>query len=807
MRKISVIVAFLLVCVFVLPGHADNQPVTQDRITSTNDDSTQAIEVIGHLGGSFGVPVFDGDIAYLAVGHSIGALDISDLANISALENTGYLPISSNSEICLGGNTITAFNDNMLYLVDIQDPTTPSQVGEYTFSNHIWSTASSGPYVYIASNNQLHVMDISDPAAPTLEFSLAVPTTFEVMRISGNHIITLGAGNLYVIDIANPLAPQLADSLTTLEDAWDLAVSGNRAYVQTSDLGIAIVGVSENGQASLLGTHTFEFTGWGFITDLAANGNLVFVTAYSSGLRVLDTTNPANATEVGSIDTGWFAWNVASKSNSVFVVDTANTMTVYNVSPSGTPTHVGTYNPMGYTYAVDVSGDYAYLYDNGDGMRVVNVSDPTHPVETTLYPFFNYSEGIPVDVKADSRYVYVADSQNLRKIDVLDPGNPVSVGQTSDSGEHLALYGSYGYVADRERELKIFNLSGSPTQIGAYTSSGTILDVNVSGNHAYLLEEPDCDSTPCSGSYKLQVLGLGTPTNPQALGSYTFLYPDDGENRFEDFDVSGNFAYIAEGCTWEDLGGYWVCQGGGLHIIDISNPNSPVLLRSTPLGNATSIGAIAADGTYIYLTANNKLEVWDVFNPQSPGLLARLPDMGASHIVFENSLVYLNDDGLTILQPNFQSQFFVAPAGGSVSSEVDNTQYQFPALTFSEAVTFTHNLRLETNFPMPPNLIGIGHAFENGAVNSGGLAVNPSAAYTVTISYTQDEIGSADENTLALYFWDGTQWQIAPGSLPGSGIKSTPDSTTSSITATPDTFGFWAVLGETNRLFLPLVNR
>ncbi len=71
--------------------------------------------------------------------------------------------------------------------------------------------------------------------------------------------------------------------------------------------------------------------------------------------------------------------------------------------------------------------------------------------------------------------------------------------------------------------------------------------------------------------------------------------------------------------------------------------------------------------------------------------------------------------------------------------------------------------------------------------------------YTLTIQYTDAEKGPAIENTLALYYWDGAQWVQEPTGAVNAAANT--------ITATPNHFSFWAVLGQTQRLFLPLIQR
>jgi hypothetical protein len=71
--------------------------------------------------------------------------------------------------------------------------------------------------------------------------------------------------------------------------------------------------------------------------------------------------------------------------------------------------------------------------------------------------------------------------------------------------------------------------------------------------------------------------------------------------------------------------------------------------------------------------------------------------------------------------------------------------------------------------------------------------------YVITIHYTDTEKAGAKEDTLKLYWWNGSQWILEPTSSvdPGNNV----------LTATPNHMSLFAVLGETERVFLPLALR
>jgi hypothetical protein len=101
---------------------------------------------------------------------------------------------------------------------------------------------------------------------------------------------------------------------------------------------------------------------------------------------------------------------------------------------------------------------------------------------------------------------------------------------------------------------------------------------------------------------------------------------------------------------------------------------------------------------------------------------------------------------------------------------------------------------------LPRDLIDIGHSFDLTALISDTRQSLTSLDddYTVTVSYGDTELGVAIESTLALYYWDGSQW-----------VKETSSAVNAAdnvVQATPNHFSQWAVLGETNRSLLPLAS-
>jgi len=142
----------------------------------------------------------------------------------------------------------------------------------------------------------------------------------------------------------------------------------------------------------------------------------------------------------------------------------------------------------------------------------------------------------------------------------------------------------------------------------------------------------------------------------------------------------------------------------------------------------------------------------------------------------------------------------IGTGGGSLTSYHGDTTIQIPAGAITDTIVIT--LSPASILPPGGNLTGIGHAFDVTAVYSSTgqpAQLAPGQTYTLTVHYTDAEKGPAIEETLALYHWDGSQWVKEPSSMV--------DTAANTVTAHPNHFSRWAVLGETRRVYLPLVLR
>ena len=141
--------------------------------------------------------------------------------------------------------------------------------------------------------------------------------------------------------------------------------------------------------------------------------------------------------------------------------------------------------------------------------------------------------------------------------------------------------------------------------------------------------------------------------------------------------------------------------------------------------------------------------------------------------------------------------------GGILTTYDSSTSIELPSGAVSEPTVLLH--RPATGMPRRGKLNSFGRVFNLTALYSDtGMAAQivPGYVYSVTVHYTEAKLGPTAEDTLALYGWD----QDA-GAWTQEGISNTLDTVADTLTAQVDHFSQFAVIGKTNRVYLPLVLR
>ena len=285
----------------------------------------------------------------------------------------------------------------------------------------------------------------------------------------------------------------------------------------------------------------------GEASDVEVVGNLVYVADSSSGLRVIDVSDPASPIELGAIDTQ-NAHSVDVAGTLAYVADTWPGLRVIDISNPASPTELGAFVTAADAFGVEVVGTLAYVAAGSSGLRVIDVSNPSALTELGAIDTPANAQGVAVmgDV------AYVADgASGLRVIDVSNPAAPVEVGaiDTPANAMDVTVVGTLAYVADNVSGLRVIDVSNPavPVEIGAIDTPGGAFDVAVVGTLAYVADE----------ALGLRVIDVSNPAAPVEVDSI------DTPGQAQGVAVVGDLAYVADGHS-------------GLQIIDIGPEFDPL---------------------------------------------------------------------------------------------------------------------------------------------------------------------------------------------------------------------------------------
>jgi hypothetical protein len=404
--------------------------------------------------------------------------------------------------------------------------------------------------------------------------------------------------------------------------------------------------------------------------------------------------------------------------------------------------------------AVAVSGDFAHVAAYTSSLRIIDVSDPAHPAEASVYD----APSKAYEVKVIGNRAYVGDVgtyfnghyevTGMIIVDVSDPHTPVEIGTWKTGGEPrgIEVAGSYAYVAN------------SCPATGA--KGLRIVDITnpVTPTESSFFETPGCalDLTVtgeyayvAAQTYGLNVVDIQDPEHPMLAGQR------ETDNLAVDVAVEGNWACVAgAGYAFPETRGLWI-----MDVSDLQNITAPGFYN-TP----STAEAVIVEGGYAFVAAFSRgLRLIDVSDPEAPAEVAFHETPGSSwNLDLVGNYVYVAEDqGLAILRIlHDKARGLIPLEGGTLASSSGGTRLDFPSESFTRAISlaYGHLWRDQESEPMA----GIGRTFELTAVH-------------------------ADS---------GLPAQLVPGK-----------SFTPTIVATPDHLSLWAVLGETRRVYLPLILR
>ncbi len=566
----------------------------------------------GGFGGCYKNTYYDGEYLYVAHYQGVSVFDISDP---DSPEEIGFCLTNG---FCYGlwvdGDYAYVGNGyESLLVVDISDRTDPSIVGEAPNEWFATGIFVEGDYAYLADGyfqaqdqGGLLIYDISDNEHPTRVGKLSTPQggPNEVVVIDEYAYIANGQDGLLIADVSNPASPLRVGSYGT-SYACDLAVRDNYAYIADNTGGLVIIDHSIKQFPMQVGSYDTDGVAWG----IQLVGDHAYIADEENGLVIIDVSNPNFPVLVGSLDTDDEALKVAVVGDRAFIADNRNGLVVADISIAANPQESGHFDTAGMVMDLELADSYVYVCNN-DKIFILEQSDISHPKHVGFYQASGNGAGEGVHVAVDGSYAYLANGEaGLQVLDVSNPSDPTLVGGQDTAGLALDIFldGDHAYVVDGENGLVIMDISNPtlPQQVGHYDTNDIARRIVVRDGLAYVGDRFE----------DLQIIDVSNPMSPTFVGNWT---SEDG--HVNSVALSGDYAYLSVGSA-------------GLRIIDISNPASPVEVGDYPTNGFAMLG-VNVIGHHALLGDNlNGVVIVDISDPSDPQLAFHYDTPDASSVI------------------------------------------------------------------------------------------------------------------------------------------------------------------------------
>jgi hypothetical protein len=275
-------------------------------------------------GRDYGVTVV-GNCAYVKEVLKIKAIDIADIYNPREL---GYF--ESNWQINdfdISGNVGFTIQMATTYLhaIDLTNPANLTVLGTFSdsYNDVHYRMAIYNNYGYLVENNGLRIVDISDPA------NITAVGFFE--RNNDNASIMIYDHFLFmekfyyqfgieVYDLTQPLAPSYVGFYQLDNYCRQMKVSGNTLYLTTGNK-LYLFDISSNNNWDPLSITTMPAEENLYLNGFAVDGNYVYLTGNSLGLRIYNVSDRSNPVCTGYYQTSSEAHDVAVVGNIAIVAN------------------------------------------------------------------------------------------------------------------------------------------------------------------------------------------------------------------------------------------------------------------------------------------------------------------------------------------------------------------------------------------------------------------------------------------------------------------------------------------------------
>ena len=394
--------------------------------------------------------------------------------------------------------------------------------------------------------------------------------------------------------------------------------------------------------------------------------------------------------QVGQVDTPGYAYDLDLLGNYAYVADGSSGLRIIDISNPSSPNEISHLSSASTNYvSIVISGNYAYLAGGYGGLRIINISDPANPVEVGYSITSDYASGICVKDK----YAYIAaGTTGLCIFDITNPTAPIEAGSniTQSPAVSVAVSGNYVYVSiSGNFHYDYVDLVTHQTLHTYFTNAG-IQIFNI------------------SNPTKPTLVDFLESDNPIQSNSATF----DTYNPGSGLTIDQNILSFVESGTIEvygyGYGGQWTYNNTyhpfTLYTYVITTTSSLQEIGNISYAIYGQTGTASVVGKYAYLCLGSSgFKIIDITKPMNFSELVNINTSGATKVKLDGKYAYLADGSggirvINVKQPQTNTTVTLSGDTNLVTS-VDNTgYYQFSNIAYGYYSTWLSNHSSSPNY-------------------------------------------------------------------------------------------------------------
>ncbi|NHJ47789.1 MAG: hypothetical protein FK733_08375 [Asgard group archaeon] len=384
-----------------------------------------------------------------------------------------------------------------LEIFDIQDIFNPIEIGEYSLTNGSYFTdvVVENDTAYVLNDeSSLIVFNISEIENPTV-LGIYNGSNYQSITVENNFAYLTGPGiDIDILNCSNPTNITLISSYESSGNFRDIQVNGETLYVGDGINGFTILNTTDFSNITI----TAQFGG-GHFREMVVSSGYAYLLDYLGYLVVLDISDYNNVKKTGSFNFPSYTYGLFVEDDILFVTAWSSGLYILNSTNKHELELISNYNGGGNTTDVFVVEDKAYVTDYEYGLLILDVSSLASPTNITT---ISLDEGpASIYIESDNAYITTLGDIIYRiNINEYSPTYAIAVIiYLGKSCEDILKLNDYCFFATYT--LTIYEETDEVISFSDEINTGTVLDLELINNN-YLLT---------SGITSIQIFDISMP--------------------------------------------------------------------------------------------------------------------------------------------------------------------------------------------------------------------------------------------------------------------------------------------------------